>query len=136
VTKTVLVIEDEDSLREVTAVALELEGYQVEAVRSGPAALAWCATHWPDALVLDLRMWPLMGPEVLEALWTEHGRVPPTVIVSAYILPNRTRQVTQAALQFAPAARVISKPFELDDLAAALAVVIAQVPPNGGASSC
>lgn len=128
-TKTVLVVEDEDSLREVATAALEMEGYSVAAVSNGPAALAWCATHWPDALVLDLRMWPLMGPEVLEALWGEHGRVPPTVIVSAYILPNSTHRMTEAALHFAPAARVLSKPFPLEELAAALEEVIGQGQP-------
>lgn len=125
----VLVVEDEVSIREVTAATLAFGGYQVEAVSNGAEALVWLQDHWPAALVLDLRMWPVGGVELLETLLLQHGRVPPVVIVSAYVAATATDAVTQAALRFAPAAAVLSKPFDIDDLDAALRQVLGRRAP-------
>ena len=71
---TVLLADDDEEFRHALAEALEEEGYNVIAVRSGSAALAVldaAATDHvrpPDLLVLDLLMPHLSGIEVLQRL--------------------------------------------------------------------
>jgi CheY-like chemotaxis protein len=58
--RTILVVDDETQLREVLALALELEGYAVVQAADGvDALLALQGGALPDAIVLDLEM-PLM----------------------------------------------------------------------------
>ncbi len=46
--KTILLVEEEPVLLDITAFRLELLGYQVEIKQSADAALAWLADHVPD----------------------------------------------------------------------------------------
>ena len=52
----VLVAEDDRSVRESLVLALELEGYEVEAVGDGEKALAAFAASEPDVVLLDVMM--------------------------------------------------------------------------------
>jgi DNA-binding response OmpR family regulator len=53
---TVLLVEDEDSLRRVLKDLLEREGYSVIEAQDGVQALDEIDRHAPDALVLDLHL--------------------------------------------------------------------------------
>ena len=67
---TVLLVEDEDSVREVARKALERGGYRVLPTRGAAEALSVfrARTDEIDVVVTDVMMPGMSGPEMLEAL--------------------------------------------------------------------
>ena len=57
---TVLVVEDDPTLRRVIEMVLEARGYEVAQARHGAAALERMAASIPDVVIADLKM-PVMG---------------------------------------------------------------------------
>ena len=81
--KTVLVVEDDDELRQLYARTLTLSGYQVKEARGGFEALRFIDSDHPDALVLDLMMPGVDGFAVLNELAGHaHTRQIPIVVVT------------------------------------------------------
>ena len=64
----VLLVDDDDAFRSVTAIALESEGYQVHEAASGRTALDWLARERPDVIVSDLVMPGMDGREFCRAV--------------------------------------------------------------------
>jgi two-component system response regulator RegX3 len=60
----VLLVEDDDTLREALAYLLRREGHDVRAAADGPAALDAFARHHPDVILLDLMLPGVDGAEV------------------------------------------------------------------------
>lgn len=54
IVKSILLVEPEGVLAEVTAFRLELLGYRVEIVSSAEEALKWISTMTPDLVITDL----------------------------------------------------------------------------------
>ena len=68
-TPTVLVVDDDDSVREITQLALEVvSGWQVIAASGGAEAIELAREHRPDAVLLDLMMPVVDGRATLRAL--------------------------------------------------------------------
>ncbi len=65
---SVLVVEDDPTVSEVVARYLEREGYDVETVADGTAALERADANWPDLVVLDLMLPGIDGLEVCRRL--------------------------------------------------------------------
>ena len=63
-----LIVDDDDDVREMMQEALERRGYEVIAVESGAEALAIIAHDTPSLILLDLEMDDVNGWEVLSAL--------------------------------------------------------------------
>lgn len=85
-TKTVLLVEDNDSVRELIKVLLETEGYQIIEAANGHDGLAKAETSHPDLMILDLMMPGLDGESVLKTL-SQHAtlkRVPVLVVSGKY----------------------------------------------------
>src|SRR5436309_2496155 len=78
----VLLVEDDLSLRETLAAALELDGWEVEALANGRDALQALSVRRPDVIVLDLMM-PVMDGWEFRRLQREHHGEIPVVVVSA-----------------------------------------------------
>ncbi|MGH9533288.1 MAG: response regulator transcription factor [Terriglobales bacterium] len=64
----ILIVEDEDLIRDTYARRLAHEGYQVEAARNGREALALARQGLPQLILLDAMLPDLSGFEVLKAL--------------------------------------------------------------------
>ncbi len=79
----VLVIEDDQSVRETLGMVLEAYGHKADLVENGEQALGYLQYRWPDVMLLDLTMPGMSGEEVFESISSRFGRVPPTVVVSA-----------------------------------------------------
>lgn len=62
--KHILVVEDDDDIRELIVFNLEREGYRVEAVESGEEGLKRLCADLPDLLLLDLMLPGIDGLEV------------------------------------------------------------------------
>ncbi len=75
---TILVVDDDASLRRVTQVQLQQAGYRVEAAPSGQQALDVLESRTVDLVLTDLKMPGMSGIELLRAV---HERQPDTMVV-------------------------------------------------------
>lgn len=117
----VLVIDDEPDVRWVLQLTLEREGHEVLLADDGLRGFAMAQRQRPDAIVLDLMMPVMDGYGVLDALGRdERTRHVPVLVLTAKALPEEDARATDTG------ARVfMTKPFEPDDLTAALDEVLA-----------
>jgi CheY-like chemotaxis protein len=109
--RTILICEDEASLRELVRVSLG-EGYGFIEAADGNEALDLVRSRRPDVVVLDLMLPGLSGLDVLATLrGDENGKRVPVVVISAW---GDAREDAFAA----GADRFVLKPFDPDDLRA------------------
>ncbi|MEQ8846328.1 response regulator [Botrimarina sp.] len=66
--KTILLIEEDDTLREITRFRLELLGYEVVAMGSGEAALGWLSGKLPSAILVGHYLPDMEGHELVDRL--------------------------------------------------------------------
>lgn len=107
--RRVLVADDHQTLRGMIAEALRAEGFQVDEVSSGEAALECLRDDDHCAAVLDVRMPGIDGMAVAAAIRDQALRCTP-IVVSA-VADDETRR--RAAVLGAP---FHQKPFQLDAL--------------------
>ncbi|HYB95980.1 MAG TPA: ATP-binding protein [Vicinamibacterales bacterium] len=107
--ETVLVAEDEESVRLLTVQSLERHGYRVLAADSGEAALKIASTFdgTIDLLVSDVVMPGMKGPELAERLRAMRPGVR-VLLMSGYaadvVTPNDLREAALLSKPFSPAA--------------------------------
>jgi len=112
---SVLVVDDNDSVRESVVRLLHTEGYQVIEARDGTDALRALNSNRIAAMVLDLRMPHLDGGALLRAL----DNPPPTVVLSATELDEASHHCVEEAL-----VAQLRKPVRPDRLLDAVAVAV------------
>ena len=65
--RKILIIDDEDDIREVASLSLEtVAGWEVIKASSGAQGLARAAEHQPDAILLDVMMPGMDGPTTFQ----------------------------------------------------------------------
>ena len=79
---TVLVVDDDPTVREVVATYLRRDGLDVLEAGDGPTALAVDDAHRPDLVVLDLMLPGLDGLEVFRRLRARRGGVPVVMLTA------------------------------------------------------
>jgi CheY-like chemotaxis protein len=111
--KTILIIDDEDDIREVASVTLELEGFDVLTAANGREGVARAAAEQPDAILLDVMMPELDGPATLALLQSnEATRDIPVVFLTA-----KVQAADRRSLAAHGARGILAKPFNPDRLA-------------------
>jgi len=65
---TILIVDDEDDIRQILAYNLIKEGFTVLEASRGDEGLFLCETHKPDLILLDVMMPGMDGIEVCEAI--------------------------------------------------------------------
>ena len=107
--KRLLYVDDEEDIREVALLALELDPeFDVTACASGEEALAIAASLAPDLILLDVMMPRLDGPATLARLRANQL----TAQVPVVFITARTQAPEQARLLALGARAVIAKPFD------------------------
>ena len=82
-TKRILVIDDDDSVREMLKVTLETEGFKVTTGRDGRNILQLTQRFEPDLIVTDMMMPGGGGYEVLRALQGDmSSRLTPVIVIT------------------------------------------------------
>jgi CheY-like chemotaxis protein len=107
---TVLIVDDEDAIRDFLRSALEAEGYSVLAAGDGLDALALCERYQVHIILLDLMMPRLDGLGFLSRLRQRQGLEG----VSVYIMSAVHSAVDHAVAQGVAGGFV--KPFDLDEV--------------------
>ncbi len=118
----ILVVDDEELLRNLAAEVLQELGYRVTTCKDGDEAIGYYLQSWEhvDLVILDMIMPKRSGHETFVALRKINPRVR-VLIASGYSLTEDVRQVfDEGALGF------LQKPFRRDELARKVAEALAQ----------
>lgn len=113
-----MIAEDDRAVRESVSRALELEGYTVEAVGDGLAALDAAGRDGVDLLILDIGMPHLDGLTVCRRLRSSGSRLPILVLTARTEVSDRVSGLDAGADDYLP------KPFSLDELLARLRALL------------
>jgi CheY-like chemotaxis protein len=113
--RTVLVVDDDDSIREIAEIALELVGgWQVLTAGGGVAALELSREHHPDVVLLDVMMPDMDGLTTFRHMQSDEAiRDIPVILVTAKVQVGDRQMWDELAIS-----GVISKPFDPMTLAA------------------
>jgi len=90
--RTVLICDDDPSIRNVVKTLLEQHGYSVLAAGSGMEAIRQAAACQPDAILLDLLMPEMDGWETLAALRDRPATSEIPVVILSVLPPRETRE--------------------------------------------
>ena len=105
----ILYIDDEDDIREVAQMALEIDpGFEVHTCASGAEGIAQAAAWQPDLILLDVMMPVMDGPAVLQRLQEN----PATASIPVVFITARTQAQEVAALKSLGGRGVLAKPFD------------------------
>jgi len=117
----VMVVEDDDTIREVVADVLDDRGFRTLAASNGQEALAHLDKVRPDVLVLDLLMPVMHGWAFMEnyARKTNGAQIPIVVLSVNPVLP---RSFDQFGVR-----HCLGKPFQVDELIEAVEGALSSV---------
>jgi two-component system response regulator MtrA len=113
----ILLVEDDSSVREAVALALETFGHQVDTAVSGTEALDCWRTRHPDLLLLDLMLPGIDGFEVCRTIRKTDG-------VPIIMLTARSDPIDVVVGLECGADDYVTKPFEVRVLLARIAAVL------------
>ncbi len=110
-TKRVLIVEDEEAVRELEKFILETQGYEVMEARDGLEGLAKAEFRKPDLILLDLMMPDVSGGRMFD----EMKRHPTTTGIPIIVVTGKPDAHEMFDDTLGPD-NVIMKPFEADTL--------------------
>ncbi len=119
-TKTILIVDDEPSMRIALSESLESCGYNVETSESGADALAKFQEGKFEVVITDMRMLGMGGMEVLRGIKKVSSRTP-VIVITAYGTVNTAVEAMKEG-----AADFIMKPFSVEHLESIVNKVVAQ----------
>jgi CheY-like chemotaxis protein len=107
----ILIVDDDQDLLDMVGVLLRSEGHEVTGVTSGFEAIEYIQSIQPlDLMLLDLRMAPVDGMEVLEVARKERPTMD-VIVISAYLDDATVQRITELGC-----AGHVSKPFSLEEI--------------------
>ena len=121
---TILVIDDEQGIRDLLHTFLRRSGYDVIVAENGPKGLELYRRECPDVVVLDLKMPGMDGLTVLQQVRSLNP-LQPVIIVTGAGTPEVEQQVRALGVT-----EYIEKEFSLDLLNDALTRLLARTPPS------
>lgn len=122
--KTLLLVEDNEDLREVVRITLEKPSFRILEARDGPTALRLARENMPDVIILD---WMLPGMDGLEVIRALRGD-PETADLCVLMLTARDRREDVESGLKAGADAYLIKPFSPLELVKAVEDALAGNP--------
>jgi CheY-like chemotaxis protein len=107
--RRILIIDDEDDIREVAALSLEsVAGWQVSTASSGAEGMRVAAAELPDAILMDVMMPTMDGPTTFR----EMQKVPSLVGIPVILLTAKVQGVDQRRFAGLGVRAILFKPFD------------------------
>ena len=107
--RRILIIDDEDDIREVAALSLEsVAGWQVYTASSGAEGMRVAAAELPDAILKDVMMPAMDGPTTFR----EMQKMPNLTGIPVILLTAKVQGVDQRRFAGLGVAAVLFKPFD------------------------
>jgi len=114
----ILIVDDEDSLREALRRWFERHGFQVYMARDGVEAVTQCAAAAVDLVLMDLEMPRMNGDEAAARIRRSHPGMPIVILTGA---PRAGETLTASEVD-----GVLMKPVPLEDLHSRVCQVLAK----------
>src|SRR6476646_1858113 len=108
--KHLLLVEDEEPLREAIAEQLADHGYQVQQAGSGEEAIERLGDFAFDIIIADLRLPGIDGSAVVEAAVERYPHIVAIVVTGYGTVKDAVDAIKRGARDF------VSKPFQIDEL--------------------
>jgi CheY-like chemotaxis protein len=107
--RRILVVDDEEAIREVVRISLEVATeWKVDVATNGAEAVSLCTDDPPDAVLLDVMMPTMDGPTTFARLQEDaRTRSVPVILLTAKVQPAERRRYEDLAV-----AGVLAKPFD------------------------
>ena len=115
----VLLVEDDDPLRQRLSELLSAEGWQVRATPSGQEAIELARRYRIDFSLLDMHLPGITGLEVIQTICRE-VRLVPSIMMSGQASDLETKQALAEQAVF----RFLQKPLDLDYLRGSMQMLI------------
>lgn len=124
---TILVVDDESTVREVVRKYMEHEGFRVAEAETGSQALAFLREQAPDLIVLDIMLPGIDGFEITRSLRAADGTVGALTVandIPIIIVTARTSELDRIAGFELGADDYVLKPFSPRELVARVKAVL------------
>jgi putative nucleotidyltransferase with HDIG domain len=108
--ENILVVDDEEAIREVVSTMLEAKGYRCVAVSNGRAAQDQIKRETPDLVLSDMIMPEMDGIKLLEWVRDYDPEVPVIMVTAIHDISTALEAIRRGAYDY------ILKPFEKDQL--------------------
>ncbi len=119
--RRILIIDDEDDIREVAALSLEtVAGWTVCTAHSGSAGIQKAMAELPDAILMDVMMPAMDGPTTFR----EMQRTPELSHIPVVLLTAKVQGVDQRRFAGLGVSGVLFKPFDPLTLADEMSVAL------------
>ena len=109
-TEKILVVDDEEAIREVVSTMLQAKGYECAAVNNGRAAQDYVKRVTPDLVLSDMIMPEMDGIKLLDWLREYDPDVPVIMVTAIHDISTALEAIRRGAYDY------ILKPFEKDQL--------------------
>lgn len=116
--KTILIAEDEDAVRDLLADSLSLAGYEVVSARDGFEALALTQKHTIDLILTDVNMPRRNGYEFVKALRDRNDDTPVIFLTARNEKPDISLGFKLGADDY------VAKPFGLEELTLRISAIL------------
>jgi len=116
--RRVLVVDDDDSIRDLVSTALDFVGFEVQATASGYEALGVVGAFAPDLIVLDVMMTGLDGLETCRRLRADGDTTPVVFLTAKGSAADTVEGLASGADDY------LAKPFNLQVLIARVQAVL------------
>jgi two-component system alkaline phosphatase synthesis response regulator PhoP len=107
---SLLVVDDEENLREALKLNLELEGYEVTTADNGPDVLKLVKNEYFDLIILDIMLPEMDGLTVCETIRMQHNDVPILFLSARNTGAQRVEGLKKGGDDY------LTKPFNLEEL--------------------
>jgi two-component system, OmpR family, alkaline phosphatase synthesis response regulator PhoP len=120
----ILVVEDEQSIRNMVKAYLKPEGFQVFTASDGPSGLQAARAYQPDLIVLDIMLPEMDGIELLTQLRRESD-------VYVILLTAKTEEIDKVVGLSVGADDYVTKPFSPRELVARIKAALRRIQASG-----
>jgi two-component system OmpR family response regulator len=114
----VLVVDDEENIADVIAMALRFQGFAVETAGTGGEALSAVSAFRPHLMVLDVMLPDMEGFDVAERLGAQRADVPIIFLTARDATEDKIRGLTTGGDDY------VTKPFSLEELVARIRTIL------------
>jgi len=114
----ILVVDDEENIRNMLSMALRYQSFEVETAKTGREVSPAINKFNPDLLVLDVTLPDIDGFEVAKRLGAQQSRVPILFLTARDSTEDKVRGLTLGGDDY------MTKPFSLEELVARINVIL------------
>jgi DNA-binding response OmpR family regulator len=113
--KKILIVEDEDEIRQALVILLEHEGFKVLPAANGEKGLEVAIAHHPDLIILDILMPKVGGMEMMKKLrqYNTWGRKVPIIILTNL---NADEKIMHGIVENEPSYYLLKSDLKITDI--------------------